>query len=242
MPTGPVRNHSDRSGPVPVDSSPSRGVGDSRVAEPQRGFEPHPSPPPAPKGRKPSATENDPRVAEPLRGFGPHPLPPPAPKGRRLSATENYPRVAEPLRGFVGRSSNHPWEQNLGSSEFVSEKTTDGRGLTLRKGWETRENPQLPGPGCVGRYPTIPRPAAASALSGLRVPVPARWAWKAGLVHANQSVITRPPTSVRRKSRPWKRWVRRSWSIPKQWRRVAWKSLMWTGLSSMPQPISSLDP
>ena len=42
--------------------------------------------------------------------------------------------------------------------------------------------------------------------------------------HASACVITFPPTSVRRKSRPWNRNVSFVWSSPSRWSIVAWMS------------------
>ena len=42
--------------------------------------------------------------------------------------------------------------------------------------------------------------------------------------HTSSFRISFPPTSVRRKSRPWKRKVSFSWSIPSRCRMVAWTS------------------
>ena len=47
-------------------------------------------------------------------------------------------------------------------------------------------------------------------------------------IYARISLITVPPTSVRRKSRPLKRYVSRSWFSPARCKSVACKSLTWT--------------
>ena len=51
-----------------------------------------------------------------------------------------------------------------------------------------------------------------------------------------------PPTSVRRKSRPWKRYVRSSWSNPSSVRIVACRSWTCTLSSTAFKPISSVAP
>ena len=50
--------------------------------------------------------------------------------------------------------------------------------------------------------------------------------------YAKMSFTTCPCTSVRRKSRPWKRNVRRSWSRPRRCRMVACRSWTWTAPST----------
>ena len=62
------------------------------------------------------------------------------------------------------------------------------------------------------------KPVRAGASSG-----------SAASVQARRSLTTLPCTSVRRKSRPWKRNVSRVWSMPRQCRIVALRSWMWTG-------------
>jgi len=52
----------------------------------------------------------------------------------------------------------------------------------------------------------------------------ARRATKVHGLHANSFVTTFPPTSVKRKSRPWKRKVSLVWSSPSRWRNVACRS------------------
>src|SRR5439155_14319049 len=44
---------------------------------------------------------------------------------------------------------------------------------------------------------------------------------------ARSCLTTSPPTSVRRKSRPWKRYVNFVWSRPSRWRTVACRSWTW---------------
>ena len=51
--------------------------------------------------------------------------------------------------------------------------------------------------------------------------------------YASTSFTTSPNTSVRRKSRPWKRYVSRLWSMPRQCSIVACRSWTWTGSLTM---------
>jgi hypothetical protein len=62
------------------------------------------------------------------------------------------------------------------------------------------------------------------------------------LGHAKIPLMTCPCTSVSRKSRPawWK--VSFSWSKPRSWRIVAWRSCTCTGFSAMWKPRSSVAP
>ena len=73
------------------------------------------------------------------------------------------------------------------------------------------------------------------------VPRPDRRAGRPGpgLIGGDQArsfVTTSPATSVRRKSRPWNRWVSRVWSNPSRWRIVAWRSWTWTRSSAALNP------
>jgi hypothetical protein len=58
----------------------------------------------------------------------------------------------------------------------------------------------------------------------------------------NNPFTTCPCTSVSLKSRPWERKVRRSWSRPRQWRIVAWRSCTCTSSRAMWKPSSSVSP
>jgi len=63
-----------------------------------------------------------------------------------------------------------------------------------------------------------------------------------GARQAMMSSATRPWTSVRRKSRPDQRYVSFSWSMPRRWRIVAWRSWTWSGFSTACMPSSSVAP
>ena len=60
--------------------------------------------------------------------------------------------------------------------------------------------------------------------------------------HARSFLITRPPTSVRRSSRPLCKNVSCLWSRPIKCRIVAWMSLTWAGSSMVLSPASSVAP
>src|SRR5262249_9566810 len=60
--------------------------------------------------------------------------------------------------------------------------------------------------------------------------------------HASSLATSSPSTSVRRKSRPWKRYVSRLWSSPSRYRIVACRSWTWTRSSTGKKPNSSVAP
>src|SRR5262245_58131795 len=92
--------------------------------------------------------------------------------------------------------------------------------------WACAEDEPLDFAGRARRSFAEDLPAVAAAGPGTSAP------WREILHQARSSRTTRPCTSVRRKSRPSKRYVSRSWSRPSRCRMVACRSCTWTRSST----------
>ncbi len=119
-------------------------------------------------------------------------------------------RFLAPLQGAegLGDESQGCARSSLTLGFVVSPLQGGGRGIRRRPRGLCRDRSgvareAMPGRGGAGCKPALP-------------------------IQATMGLMILPWTSVRRKWRPWYLKVRRSWSMPRRWRRVAWKSWMWT--------------
>ena len=126
-------------------------------------------------------------------------------------------------------------------SEWSARRRGVSRGVSLRGRRLGRRVWVRCGPARVGSGSVAGRPKGA----GGRV-TGAQWVDNGrgvGGTGQARSLGTRFPwTSVRRKSRPWKRKVSLRWSRPRRCRIVAWRSWTWTRSSTAAKPSSSVSP
>ena len=141
------------------------------------------------------------------------------------------------LRAF----SSGPWQRKQRSD-------SSGRIWWLKLTRSPAARPDGGGPvraGAVGAC-AAGRPTTATASDSAARAAPAQdfrgntGGLRAGRSYASSFVTTSPWTSVRRKSRPWKRYVSFVWSKPSRCRIVACRSWTWTWSSTALKPSSSV--